>query len=143
MIFYNFLFMDKYVERFLDAIRADVDLVWEKRGGDNPWPKLEARYRKIVRLMADNCKLSADDFYLPISEDLVTESLYFWNYNDEIKTTIVYDFVSSMYGDFERGYFEYARRKKVMGLMLLRFNGLGGVLRHVYSFIPANPIYLA
>ena len=134
--------MDEYVERFVGAIQADVELVWEKRGGPHPWPTLEPRYRKIVRLMAEQYEARADDFYLPISEDMVTESLYFWKYDDEVRSTVVYDFVSSMYGDFVHGFIEQERRKRVMALMLQRFNGVESVLRHVYSFIPADPIYL-
>ena len=123
-----------YVERFLETIRADTDLVWEKRGGDRPWPKLEPRYRKIVQLMAEKYE-RREEFYLSMSDDLLTESLYFWQHNEELRSSIVYDFVSSLYGDFVEGYEDYKRRKEVLRLMLLRFNGLGGVLRLVYSFI--------
>lgn len=126
--------MNPYVERFLAAIREDVALVWEKRGGDDPWPRLEPRYRKIVQLMADRHE-RREEFYLSMSDDLLTESLYFWRHDEEVRSTVVYDFVSSLYGDFVRGYEDYARRKEVLRLMLLRFNGLGGVLRLVYSFI--------
>jgi len=129
--------MKIYVERFLAAIRMDADLVWEKRGGVRPWPKLEPRYRKIVQLMAEKYERQ-EEFYLSISDDLLTESLYFWQHNEEVRSTVVYDFVSSLYDDFVRGYEDYARRKAVLRLMLLRFNGLGGVLRHVYSYIPTD-----
>jgi hypothetical protein len=130
--------MNRYVERFLAAIRMDADLVWEKRGGDRPWPKLEPRYRKIVQLMAEKYERQ-EEFYLSMSDDLLTESLYFWQHNEEVRSTVVYDFVSSLYDDFVKGYEDYVRRKEVLRLMLLRFNGLGGVLRHVYSYIPTDP----
>ena len=134
--------MEIYVNRFVYAIRADAFLVWEKRGGDNPWPKLEPRYRKIALLMAEHYE-AQKEFYLPMSEDLISESLYFWKHNNEIKSSIIYDFVSSLYDDFVRGYVQYAQNRRVQTLMLQRFNGVECVLRHVYTFLPVEAVRLS
>lgn len=134
--------MEIYVDRFVQAIHADCFLVWEKRGGENPWPKLEPRYRKIVLLMAEHFE-AQKDFYLPMSEDIIRESLYFWKHgNMDIKSTIICDFVSSLYDDFERGHGQYVENRRVQTLMLLRFNGVEAVLRHVYSYLPVFSVYL-
>lgn len=127
--------MEIYSVRFLDAIKAEVTEVWEKRGGAHPWPNLEARYRQILVLMAEHYR-DHKEFELPINEDLIRECLYFYKYNNEMKWTIIYDFVSNLYGDFVQGYETYVRDQQVLSLMLRRFTGVEAVLRHVYSFIP-------
>jgi len=134
--------MDIYVNRFVEAIHKDAFLVWEKRGGDNPWPKLEPRYRKIVLLMAQHYE-AQKEFYLPMSEDLISGSLYFWKHNNEIKSTIICDFVSSLYDDFVIGHHTYTQNRRVQTLMLQRFNGVEAVLRHVYSYLPVEAVHLS
>ena len=78
-----------------------------------------------------------------MSEDLISESLYFWKHNNEMKSSIIYDFVSSLYDDFVRGYVQYTQNRRVQTLMLQRFNGVEAVLRHVYTFLPVEAVCLS